>query len=109
MWTGALTRRSANVTTPASQKPTVWTIGAGLTKPRAGCLAGRYVVITGGSGSKGCNTAVWMLDTKALPAPGSALPVIGTLNGTGSVAVAGSLHGDAVGFYDGTTLDIFHL
>ena len=101
--------RSANVTVPANQKPTVWTIGAGLSKPRAGCLAGRYVIITGGSGSKGCNTAVWMLDTKALPAPGAALPLIGMLNATGSVAVAGSLHGDTVGFYDGTTLDIFHL
>jgi hypothetical protein len=98
----------ANLTDPHTWNPTVYTMSTALTNARAGCLADRYILISGGIG-KGCNRNVYMLDTQKLPAPKAALPLIGVLNATGSVAVAASLHGDTVGFYDGTTLDLFHL
>lgn len=100
----------ANLTDPATDKPHQFALPAGLRMPRVGCVAGRYAVISGGTaGTAGCNKAAYVLDTAALPAAGSKLPLVGTLNATGMVAVATSLHGDAIGFFDGTTLDTFHL
>ena len=74
-----------------------------------GCLDGRYTVISGGAGAKGCSLSVHLLDTANPTANGAALPVIGTLNGTGAVAVASSLTGTSIGFFDGGILDLYEV
>jgi len=101
----------ANLTDPATDSPHKFVMPTGLRVPRVGCVAGRYALISGGTagGKGGFNTAVYMLDTAALPAKGATLPVVGSLNATGMVAIATSLHSGEVGFFDGTTLDMFHL
>jgi len=98
----------SNLTDPATDKPHQFTMPAALRMPRVGCVAGRYALISGGVGA-GCNRAVYVLDTATLPANGAKLALAGTLNATGMVAVATSLHGAEVGFFDGTTLDIFQV
>lgn len=98
-----------NASDPAQLKPKQFKLGAPTRMPRVGCLASRYALISGGYTAKGCSNDVYLLDTMNLPAAGSTLPSIGSLNATGSVAVAASLHGGAVGFFDGASLNIFDI
>ena len=100
---------SFNVSIPSTLSPKKYTLSTALRAPRVGCLAGRYAVISGGAGAKGCSSTVHLLDTANPPANGAALPVIGTLNGTGTVAVASSLTGTSIGFFDGGVLDLYEV
>ena len=103
------TRTDFNVSDPATMKGASWKLSVPLAYARIGCVSKRYALISGGMSGKTCNRAVWLLDTLNPPPPGSVLPTIATLNATGAVAVATSMGGDQVGFFDGTTLDLFSL
>jgi hypothetical protein len=100
---------SFNVSVPSTIKPLRYKIAQALRVPRIGCIGGRFALISGGISGKACGKNVYLLDTAKPPAPGSALPVIATLNATGSVAVGSTTTGKSLGFFDGETLDLFEI
>ena len=98
-----------NASSTTGGKPVASFMIPQLVSPRIGCLKDRYVLVSGGYGSKGCNSQVFTLDTQAMPASGTALPALkGVLSSKFQVAVATN-GGDTAMFFDGTNGDLFSI
>lgn len=75
---------------------------------RVGCLGDRFALISGGASGRDCVQTVSVLDTHHPPGDGAVLPVLATLGGsTGTLAVASLSNGEAVGFFDGVSMQLF--
>ena len=75
---------------------------------RVGCLGDRFALISGGASGRDCVQTVSVLDTHHPPGDGAVLPVLATLGGsTGTLAVASLSNGEAVGFFDGVSIQLF--
>jgi hypothetical protein len=87
-------------------------MGVALTSPKLECLAGRYVLISGGMAGKACHNSVLWLDAHSPPAAGAPLGALagGALAGTtGAIASAGDDASGAVLFFDGAAGELITL
>ena len=86
-------------------------LGVAVTKPRVACLAGRFVLVSGGhvDGGKAVDTTVHVLDTHASPLAFGVLPGGVLANVTGEVFAATDVQSGSVLFFDGKVGELMTL
>jgi hypothetical protein len=86
-------------------------LGVAVTKPRVACLAGRFVLVSGGhvDGGKSVDTTVHVLDTHASPLAFGVLPGGVLANVTGEVFAATDVQSGSVLFFDGKVGELMTL
>ena len=86
-------------------------LGVAVTKPSVACLAGRFVLVSGGhvNGGKAVDTTVHVLDTQASPLAFSVLPGGVLANVTGEVFAATDVQSGSVLFFDGKVGELMTL